>query len=247
MGFCPGCFTREANSKHHIKPRSQGGTDDNRNTRLLCKECHDVVEEMQEEAGLELCPELLRQLHEKLHTKLEVSKKDGVEISWLHGNFLSWACLPGQTKVWVNQWIGYEPIKEDKLIRKDKIEEKQLGPKKRRAFPGKPEIHTSYLEELIYNKGLSYRAAHRQLELEGFKISHEAIRKRVRNSPAYIPPVRAECKHCRKLFTPEHEKQSYCSPECDSAHRRDYDYLERVKERLRLKANLERSKAKYAI
>ncbi len=41
--LCPLC-DKPAVSPHHIKPRSQGGTDDPRNIVMLCKSCHDEVE-----------------------------------------------------------------------------------------------------------------------------------------------------------------------------------------------------------
>ena len=52
MRKCPLC-DKEASSPHHIKPRSEGGTDDERNLVWLCKSCHDRVE------GLEFTPDLI--------------------------------------------------------------------------------------------------------------------------------------------------------------------------------------------
>ena len=40
---CPLC-DNEAISPHHIKSRSEGGTNDSRNIVFLCKRCHDEVE-----------------------------------------------------------------------------------------------------------------------------------------------------------------------------------------------------------
>lgn len=55
-GLCPICRERPANSPHHIKPVSAGGTDDPRNKVSLCKECHDLVEFLYDETGLEYSP-----------------------------------------------------------------------------------------------------------------------------------------------------------------------------------------------
>ena len=56
---CPICG-RNAQSPHHIIPRSQGGTDDTKNEVLVCKECHDILEAVYDETGMEYCPALAR-------------------------------------------------------------------------------------------------------------------------------------------------------------------------------------------
>lgn len=56
---CPICRENTADSKHHIKPVSQGGIDSVRNEVWLCKRCHDIVEEIYDRTGLEYSPALV--------------------------------------------------------------------------------------------------------------------------------------------------------------------------------------------
>jgi hypothetical protein len=42
--FCYCCKTRLFLSDHHLKPRSEGGTDDPDNLVTVCRDCHDIVE-----------------------------------------------------------------------------------------------------------------------------------------------------------------------------------------------------------
>ena len=73
MRICPLC-DQEANSPHHIKPRSEGGTDEPRNIVYLCRSCHDQVE------GVEFTPELVtRMRRESLGKDVQ-----GEEYWWLH-------------------------------------------------------------------------------------------------------------------------------------------------------------------
>ena len=57
---CPICRKNTADSKHHIKPRSRGGTDSKRNEVWLCKRCHDIVEEIYDRTGLEYSSALVK-------------------------------------------------------------------------------------------------------------------------------------------------------------------------------------------
>lgn len=59
---CPIC-DEYANSPHHIKPVEVGGSDEPRNKVLLCKRCHDIVEMIYNETGIEYCPTLVHYLH----------------------------------------------------------------------------------------------------------------------------------------------------------------------------------------
>jgi len=59
MRKCPLC-DKEADSQHHIKPHSEGGTDDLRNLVWLCKSCHDRVE------GMPFTPDLIELERRKL-------------------------------------------------------------------------------------------------------------------------------------------------------------------------------------
>lgn len=56
---CPICSTRRATSTHHIKPRDDGGSDNHKNTIMLCKPCHDIVEEVYSNTGAELSPQVI--------------------------------------------------------------------------------------------------------------------------------------------------------------------------------------------
>jgi len=46
--YCRACGSRIGLSAHHINPRANGGSDDQRNLITLCHACHDKVEEMGE-------------------------------------------------------------------------------------------------------------------------------------------------------------------------------------------------------
>lgn len=59
MAKCPICSSLGANSPHHIRPSSDGGSDNHRNKVLLCKGCHDVVEEIYCRTGAELSPDMI--------------------------------------------------------------------------------------------------------------------------------------------------------------------------------------------
>lgn len=55
---CPICGEPVV-SEHHIKPRSAGGSDEPRNKVWLCHSCHDIVEMIYTETGLEYSPALI--------------------------------------------------------------------------------------------------------------------------------------------------------------------------------------------
>lgn len=55
---CPICYS-DTSSSHHIKPRSEGGKDDPRNKVGLCRRCHDIVEMIYGETGMEYSPSLV--------------------------------------------------------------------------------------------------------------------------------------------------------------------------------------------
>lgn len=62
---CPICG-KEARSLHHIKPIRVGGEDIPRNRIILCSPCHDIVEEIYDETGIEYCPALAHHLRLEL-------------------------------------------------------------------------------------------------------------------------------------------------------------------------------------
>lgn len=67
--LCPICgdYTgEEANSKHHIKPVRDGGSDNSRNIVMLCRSCHDVVEMVYEEYDIPYSPRLRGMLRLKI-------------------------------------------------------------------------------------------------------------------------------------------------------------------------------------
>lgn len=65
-GICPVCGKRPANSPHHSRPRAEGGTDGDKNEIWLCETCHNVVEWVQEQMGLEYCPTVVREARRML-------------------------------------------------------------------------------------------------------------------------------------------------------------------------------------
>ena len=42
LDFCVACGTKQDLQHHHLKPRSDGGTDDETNLVTLCQECHAI-------------------------------------------------------------------------------------------------------------------------------------------------------------------------------------------------------------
>jgi len=43
-GLCPVCKENKKSSNHHIKPLTQGGTNNKKNIVALCQRCHDIIE-----------------------------------------------------------------------------------------------------------------------------------------------------------------------------------------------------------
>jgi len=66
---CPIC-DGEANSPHHIKPRSEGGGDEPRNIAWLCRRCHDLIE------GQTLSPYLIEKMRREIKGADEVSSEE---------------------------------------------------------------------------------------------------------------------------------------------------------------------------
>jgi len=60
-GACPICQVNKKVSEHHIKPLSQGGSDKKINLVVLCKSCHDIVEEYAEQ-GRYYSPQLIKEI-----------------------------------------------------------------------------------------------------------------------------------------------------------------------------------------
>lgn len=247
--FCPICL-KKADSPHHIKARSQGGTDDNWNIAWLCKSCHDMVEERQEKSGKELSPDMITEMRRELHVKL--GEENGVSESYIFReghSFMTWGILPNGTKVWINQWVDGEP-ESYRLARVHQTEQEQERERKqtelketakawllkkskiRRGRPEKELVDTSYIEELVYNKGLSYRNASKQLYREGFRMTYRGIGMRIKKSSRYKPLSQIQCKHCSELFTPKKERQVYCGKPCNLAHRRHKKELLELRENI---------------
>lgn len=217
--LCPICGAI-ANSPHHVKPRSLGGSDNARNIVYLCCQCHDYIEEIQEQQGVELSPELISKMRQELAIKLGADS-DGISESYTFRDgkhFLLWVILPDETKKWICQYIDGTPD-EAKTSSTIKVAT-PIPQKRKRGRPLRDKISTSYLEELAYNKGMSLRAISSQLESEGFHLSFSVIRKRLIKADNYIPLLRAECKQCGKLFVPKGNRRIYCSPECYAIHER---------------------------
>lgn len=64
---CPICG-KEASSIHHIKPLPPRGTGEDIpvNRVILCKSCHDIIEQIYDETGMEYCPALVYHLRLEL-------------------------------------------------------------------------------------------------------------------------------------------------------------------------------------
>ncbi|KKK71215.1 hypothetical protein LCGC14_2916170 [marine sediment metagenome] len=57
---CLICTVRRTTSTHHIKPRDNGGSNKRRNKIMLCRPCHDIVEEIYNRTGTELSPQVIK-------------------------------------------------------------------------------------------------------------------------------------------------------------------------------------------
>lgn len=57
---CAICGTTINVGPHHIKPKAEGGTDEERNIVYLCNRCHDLVEGVYQDIGMEYCPSVVR-------------------------------------------------------------------------------------------------------------------------------------------------------------------------------------------
>ncbi len=62
---CPVCG-KPAPSEHHIKPRSIGGSDESINKVWLCLSCHDIIEAIYDETGMEYCSSMVKALQRRL-------------------------------------------------------------------------------------------------------------------------------------------------------------------------------------
>ena len=45
-GLCIFCGTVQRLTRHHIKPKSKGGTNSRENLILLCRPCHDIADQI---------------------------------------------------------------------------------------------------------------------------------------------------------------------------------------------------------
>ena len=214
--FCPICGEL-ANSPHHVKPRSAGGTDEPRNICWLCNCCHDYIEQVQEERGVELSADLIDEMRRALKIKLDTDN-DGVSESYAYVDrhcCLLWIMLPGKTKVWVNQFI--DGIPEYKEVSLQTNTQAVVRIRRCRGRPINNKIDTTYLNELVFNKGLSLRQVVKQLGSEGFIVSHVFVRDRLRNVPL---DTQRKCKYCGVIYQPTRRNSAYCSLECDALDNR---------------------------
>lgn len=83
MKRCPLCDSTEYLTRHHIKPRSEGGTDESRNTVWLCNPCHNRVE------GLVFSPDLIESERRKIKGSKETSGETYVFLE--HNDYMAFA------------------------------------------------------------------------------------------------------------------------------------------------------------
>lgn len=72
---CPICSTNRAVSPHHIRPREDRGSDGRKNKILLCKSCHNIVEDLFSRTGKMLSPQMIESI------RLEYSFPDSPSVS----------------------------------------------------------------------------------------------------------------------------------------------------------------------
>jgi len=72
IGVCPICG-KDADTTHHKRPISDGGSNDRRNKVKLCHSCHDIVEEIYQETNLIYSPALVRAIKIKYDFPLPTS------------------------------------------------------------------------------------------------------------------------------------------------------------------------------
>jgi len=80
--MCPVCKVRPALSPHHIKPRAEGGSDDDRNIVYLCTTCHDIVEEIYDRTGRKYSPDLA----DWIRLQVSLGKSPYRKSSWRERN-----------------------------------------------------------------------------------------------------------------------------------------------------------------
>ena len=80
---CPICYG-SADSPHHIKPVAAGGSDEPINKVWLCKRCHNIVEMVYDETGMEYCLALAHHIrrefklgtcNQESHTRLKYVRR----------------------------------------------------------------------------------------------------------------------------------------------------------------------------
>ena len=79
---CPICNTRKATSLHHVTPRDNGGSNNHRNKIMLCKPCHDIAEEVYQNTGAVLSPQVIELIRLEYGFPTRDADKD-VEMSLL--------------------------------------------------------------------------------------------------------------------------------------------------------------------
>lgn len=179
--FCISCGVL-ANTVHLIKPKSSGGTDNPRNTCLLCRNCHNVAEEIQERTGRELSPELISEVRKKLKIKL-AENKEGISECYKVDTqedrsiveVLLWIMMPSGTKRYINQKVsilGEEEPRENLAV-------PEVEPGRPRGRPS-VEVNPALLRILVEEKGWSHRKASLALERSGVKVSHATITRRLK-------------------------------------------------------------------
>ncbi len=225
--FCPVCLAKPADSAHHNEGESVP-----RKITWFCKSCHDKMQQMQDSRGMECSIALIKEARRELGIKLDTDSlitrfgDDGKEY-----NYLIWTMCYGKTKRYVYQWIGGSPYNEPSTleihtagVKLSFLPRQKLKP----GFPGKPEVDTAYLEELRYNKGLTYRDIVSLLRQQGLVFSHTAVAERLKAGKRYIPkPESAVCKLCGNEFTPIGRRTKHCSQVCSLVSQRRLSLLNR--------------------
>jgi hypothetical protein len=216
--ICPICLKVPATFPHLIKPRDQGGTDDRRNLLYLCPGCHALAESFCALRQEILSPELISMLRLGLTAKKD-SDYETCAKTLCGKNFLMWIHPKGGSRHIINQFIDGVP---NEYIRKEDAVAPQInlpivyGRDKRHGKRGRPvnnEIETKYLIELTEsNGGMSLRQVQKYLIVQGFNVSIEFIRKRIKG--IIRPEELRECPKCHAKFKPKDRRQVFCSTPC---------------------------------
>lgn len=184
---CPIC-NDIANGEHHILPRSEGGSNEQRNKVWLCSRCHNIVEQIYQEESLSYSPILVKRICMILN----------IGISKIISNKPRWTgriSLNPETK----KFFQLIPIQ---IIKQENCQCRYAGPKKVKLLKA---IQCKFC-------GVSFVPSNKQQIYCSKKCSKESSKLYYRLKYPSQPP--RCCAYCGNKFSPCGNKRIYCSHKC---------------------------------